>query len=67
MAELLIPCIIDPNKSCLKIGMEIPSTNAPDAENVAELTKGYGLTIPQARFCVDCSKALLGLAEVKST
>lgn len=65
MTEWIIPCILDSNKSCIKVDLEIPPADAPDAETVAELTKKHGLTTPQAKFCVDCWKALSELAEVK--
>jgi hypothetical protein len=65
MSEISIPCLVDPNKSCLRVDLELRPPETGDAETIAGLTEKHGLTNPQAEFCADCSRGLFSLIEAK--
>lgn len=56
MPEIHFPCLLDANKSCVRVDLELPQTKVIDEKIIRQLTARFQLTEDQAKFCVGCSR-----------
>jgi len=65
MPEIHFPCLLDTNKSCVVVDLELPQTKVVDKKTIRQLTARFQLTESQAKFCAGCSRTKSETKKVK--